>query len=175
MIGNSAAQPEPQPGRAIIGLVNKRDALRTSTAALLAALLVSTFAASAHAQSVGARAGVSVDPDQFYFGGHVETAPLIDRLRFRPNIEIGVGDDRTLVAFNFEFAYHFPSQGTWNVYAGAGPALNLLRFLGDTNSGGGLNLLMGVQHNRGLFAEFKVGTVDSPRVKFAVGYAVRWQ
>ena len=80
-----------------------------------------------------------------------------------------------LVAFNFEFAYHFPSQGTWNVYAGAGPALNLLRFRGDTHAGGGLNLLMGVQHNRGLFAEFKVGTVDSPRVKFAVGYAVRWQ
>jgi hypothetical protein len=155
--------------------VNKSDVVRTSTAALLAALLVSTFAASAHAQSVGARAGVSVDPDQFYFGGHVETAPLIDRLRFRPNIEIGVGDDRTLVAFNFEFAYHFPSQGTWNVYAGAGPALNLLRFRGETDAGGGLNLLMGVQHNRGLFAEFKVGTVDSPRVKFAVGYAVRWQ
>jgi hypothetical protein len=130
---------------------------------------------SANAQSVGVRGGVSVDPDQFYFGGHVESAPLIDRLHFRPNLEVGVGDDRTLVAFNFEFAYHFPSQTTWNVYAGAGPALNLLRFRGDTNPGGGLNLLMGVQHNRGLFAEFKVGTVDSPRVKFAVGYAARWQ
>jgi hypothetical protein len=137
--------------------------------------LLSVSVRPANAQSVGVRGGVSVKPDQFYFGGHVETAPLIDRLHFRPNLEVGVGDDRTLVAFNFEFAYHFPSQTTWNVYAGGGPALNLLRFRGDTDPGGGLNLLMGVQHNRGLFAEFKVGTVDSPRVKFAVGYAVRWQ
>lgn len=137
--------------------------------------LLSLSVGTASAQSVGVRGGVSAKPDQFYFGGHVETAPLIDRLHFRPNLEVGVGDDRTLVAFNFEFAYHFPSQTTWNVYAGAGPALNLLRFRGETDPGGGLNLLMGVQHNRGLFAEFKVGTVDSPRVKFAVGYAARWQ
>ena len=38
----------------------------------------------------GVRAGVSVDPDQFYFGGHIETTPLVDRLRFRPNVEVGV-------------------------------------------------------------------------------------
>ena len=143
--------------------------------AVAAAFLLSFSVRPASAQSVGIRGGVSVNPDQFYFGGHVETAPLIDHLRFRPNLEIGIGDDRTLVAFNFEFAYHFPSRTTWNVYAGAGPALNLLRFQGDTDPGGGLNLLMGVQHERGLFAEFKVGTVDSPRVKFAVGYAARWQ
>jgi hypothetical protein len=134
-----------------------------------------SFAPSAHAQSVGVRAGVSVDPDQFYFGGHLETAPLVDRLTFRPNVEIGVGDNVTLVAFNFEFAYHFASNTSWNVYAGGGPALNLLRFGGDTDPGGGLNLLVGVQHSRGLFAEFKVGTVDSPDVKFGVGYAFRWR
>ena len=34
----------------------------------------------AHAQGPGVRAGVSVDPDQFYFGGHYETGELIDRL-----------------------------------------------------------------------------------------------
>jgi hypothetical protein len=134
-----------------------------------------SFAPAAHAQSVGVRAGVSVNPDQFYFGGHLETAPLVDRLTFRPNVEIGVGDNVTLVAFNFEFAYHFMSTTTWNVYAGGGPALNLLRFRGDTDPGGGLNLLVGVQHERGLFAEFKVGTVDSPDVKFGVGYAFRWR
>ena len=129
----------------------------------------------AHAQEAGIRAGVSIDPDQFYFGGHVETAPLLDHLTFRPNVEIGIGNDQTLVAFNFEFAYHFPSNRTWNIYAGAGPALNLLRFHGETTSGGGLNLLLGVQHERGLFAEFKVGTVDSPNAKLGVGYAFKWR
>ena len=51
---------------------------------------------AAYAQSsAGVRAGVSVNPDQFYFGGHVQTAPLIDRLHFRPNVEIGVGDKQS--------------------------------------------------------------------------------
>ena len=69
--------------------------------------------------SAGIRAGLSVNPDQFYFGGHVETPPLVDQLRFKPNIEIGVGNDVTVVALNVEFAYVFPSQRDWNVYAGA--------------------------------------------------------
>ena len=159
----------------IIGFVKIRRTVRVIVMLVVVGSSLLVSARPSSAQEVGVRGGVSVNPDQFYFGGHVETAPLIDRLHFRPNLEIGIGDDRTLVSFNFEFAYHFPSQANWHVYAGAGPALNLLRFHGETNPGGGLNLLMGVQHNRGLFAEFKVGTVDSPRVKFAVGYAARWQ
>ena len=142
--------------------------------AFLAAGCFLLLAAPAHAQSVGARAGVSGDPDQFYFGGHVETPPLADRIYFRPNVEIGIGDDTTLIAFNVEFAYHFPAKRGWEIYAGTGPALNLVRHNGETVSGGGLNLLIGAQHARGLFTEFKVGTVDSPRVKFAIGYAAHW-
>ena len=88
-------------------------------------------------------------------------------------MEIGVGDDVTLVAFNIEFAYHFPTGANWFAYAGGGPALNLIRFRGDTNSGGGFNLLLGVQHNSGLFAEVKAGLGDSPNVKVGVGYAFR--
>jgi hypothetical protein len=133
------------------------------------------FAIPAAAQEVGVRAGVSVDPNQFYFGGHAETAPLIENLHFRPNLEVGVGNDTTLVAFNIEFAYHFPSQHQWHVYAGGGPALNFIHAGGETASEGGLNLLVGVQHARGLFAEFKVGMLDSPNVKLGVGYAFRWR
>ena len=131
------------------------------------------FAVPAAAQEAGVRAGVSADPDQFYFGGHVETAPLVDRIHFRPNVEIGVGDHVTLVAFNLEFAYHFPTGGNWYTYAGGGPALNVIRFQGNTNSEGGFNLLIGVQHNAGLFAELKAGLADSPNVKIGVGYAIR--
>jgi hypothetical protein len=135
------------------------------------------LAAPAHAQSqqsVGVRAGVSGDPTQFYFGGHYETKPLLSRLTFRPNVEIGVGDNTTLVAFNIEFAYHFPEQHGWNLYVGAGPALNLIHVHDNTDSGGGINFLVGVQSTKGLFAEFKVGAVDSPHVKFGVGYAVHF-
>ena len=52
-----------------------------------------------------------MDPDQFYFGGHVERSPLIDRLHFRPNVEVGFGDDLTLITANMDFVYKFPTSG----------------------------------------------------------------
>ena len=135
---------------------------------LLAVVIVATCAAPSYAQSqFGIRAGVSADPDQFFFGGHFETDPIVERLTFRPNVEIGLGDDVTLVAFNIEFVYSVPLRGhPWRVYFGGGPALNLY----DGDPEGGFNILVGLQHRRGLFTEFKVGTIDSPDVKFTVGY-----
>src|SRR5262245_21195566 len=103
---------------------------------LFTAALLWLFGTPAYAQLIGARAGVSGDPDQFYFGGHAETAPLVGSLTFRPNVEIGLGDDTTVVAFNVEFAYHFATSRAWNIYAGGGPALNLVRFADDTDPGG---------------------------------------
>jgi hypothetical protein len=136
----------------------------------LAALLV---AAPARAQ-VGVRAGVSGSPDQFYFGVHTETKPLLDRLTFRPNAEVGLGDGRTLVALNLEFAWWIPvKRQRFSVYLGGGPAANIYSGHEHGDDGGvfgGLNFLVGVQHKEGLFAELKVGAIDSPSVKFAVGY-----
>jgi hypothetical protein len=137
------------------------------------ALVLLVSAAPASAQTFGGRVGVSASPNQFYFGGHVETPPVADRIRFRPNVEIGVGDDLTLVAFNFELAYHFPGRNGWNVYAGGGPALNILNANSDTSSQGGLNFLVGVQHRDGLFFEVKAGAFDSPDFKVGVGYVFR--
>jgi hypothetical protein len=141
------------------------------SAAALGAAIVAAAPAAAQDLEFGARAGVSVDPDQFYFGGHVQTEPLIDRLRFRPNVEIGLGDDTTLVGFNVEFAYFFPTRSPWQLYAGGGPALNVINRDDDTRSEAGLNVLAGVQHTGGLFFEFKVGAFDSPEFKFGVGYS----
>ena len=95
----------------------------TGLSFLLALLVVS--AAPAAAQDAGVRGGISVDPDQFYFGGHIETSALVDRLHFRPNVEIGFGDDIMLIAANMEFVYKFPRRGGWGLYAGGGPALNI--------------------------------------------------
>jgi hypothetical protein len=128
----------------------------------------------------GVRAGVSGSPGQFVFGGHVETAPLIEHVTFRPNIEIGVGDNVTLIAINFEFAYWIPIQKQpWSVYLGGGPAAVIQSFRGeraghgDSGVGGGFNVLVGLQHKEGLFTEVKVGAMDSPSVKFTVGYVFK--
>jgi len=141
--------------------------------AFVAGFGVFAVAPAAAQTSAGIRAGLSVNPDQFYFGGHVETPPLVDQLRFKPNVEVGVGNDVTVVALNIEFAYVFPSQRAWHVYAGGGPALVVIDASNDTDSGGGFNLLVGAEHQSGLFMEVKVGVVDSPDLKIGVGYSFR--
>ena len=137
------------------------------------------FAAPAAAQGPGVRGGLSVDPDQVYFGGHYETSPLIDRLHFRPNLELGLGDDVVTTSFNMEFVYKFPSRTDWRLFAGGGPAVNFYSFddgrgRGDgTHTEGGFNFLFGAEHRGGLFFEVKVGAIDSPDVKFGVGWTFR--
>jgi len=153
--------------------------VKRSRLALLT-IIVCTVASTARAQgsgTVGIRAGVSGSPGQFYAGLHYESEPFVEQLRFRPNIEIGVGGNQTLVALNFEFAYYVPldtgrrnARKVWSLYIGAGPALVIDRVTNNTNTGGGFNILIGAQHSRGFFTELKVGMIDSPGVKFGVGY-----
>ena len=135
--------------------------------------------AAASAQGPGVRAGVSIDPDQFYFGGHYETSALVDNVHFRPNVEAGLGDDLTTIALNFEFIYKFPQRNRWRLYAGAGPAMNFYSFDrgpgedNEWNSEAGVNFLIGVEQSEGLFFEFKIGAIDSPELKFGVGWTFR--
>ena len=146
----------------------------TPTAALLFCLVVGVAARPAAAQDLGLRVGVSADPNQFYFGGHANIGPVADKIWFRPNIEVGVGDDVTLVAFNFELVYRMPlKQKPWQLYVGGGPALNVSRRPNETNPEGGFNIVLGVEHARGLFAELKVGALHSPGFKFGIGYTFR--
>ncbi len=131
---------------------------------------------------VGLHAGVSVDPEQFYLGGQADFGPVVERLWFRPNIDIGFGDHRTLFALNGEFAYWFPPFRTtdWRLYAGAGPAINIYHYdrgfrddppgFDETKAKGGFNFLAGLSHPSGFFGELKVGAWGSPAVRFAVGY-----
>ena len=134
-------------------------------------------ATPALAQDGGIRGGISIDPDQFYFGGHLETGPLVERLHFRPNVEVGFGDDLTLIAANMEFVYKFSRNRGLNLYAGGGPALNIFMVDGagdnDSETEAGFNVLVGAETPRGLFFEFKFGLIDSPELKFGVGYTWR--
>jgi hypothetical protein len=147
----------------------------SSLSFLLGVVLFS--ATPALAQDGGVRGGISVDPDQFYFGGHLETSPLVDRVHFRPNVEVGIGDDLTLIAANMEFVYKFTRNRGWNVYAGGGPALNIYMVDSpgddDSETEAGFNVLGGIESAGGLFFEFKLGLIDSPELKFGVGYTWR--
>lgn len=132
------------------------------------------FASPAKAQSRGGvQGGISVNPDQLYFGGLVETTPLVDRWRFRPNVNIGVGDNMTLVGLDFDFKYTFApraSRQPWSLYAGAGPTLNFARANGNSDSNAGFNIFGGAQNSKGMFFELKVGLANGPDMRFGVGY-----
>jgi len=148
---------------------------------LLTWLVIGFFpitASSLYAQGdAGVRVGLSIDPDQFYFGGHLERGPIVENLWFRPNLEIGIGSNRTLIGLNIEFAYWISLQSSqWDFYVGAGPAINIFIF-GDGPPGrdndveAGFNMLLGLAHDDGFFTELKVGALDSPDLKFGVGYS----
>lgn len=144
----------------------------TGLSFLLGVVLFSSTPALA--QDGGIRGGISIDPDQFYFGGHLETSALVNRVHFRPNVEVGIGDDLTLIAANMEFVYKFSNSRPWNLYAGGGPALNIFMVDDvDSETEAGFNALVGLESSKGLFFEFKLGMVDSPDFKFGVGYTWR--
>ena len=147
---------------------------RTVVSLSVVVLAVAFWPASASAQDLGVRAGASVDPDQFYFGGHYDSRPLVEQLHFRPNVELGVGDDITTLALNFEFVYKLPIDGgPWNLYAGGGPAVNFYSFDDNSSTEGGLNVVFGAEAAQGVFFEIKLGALDSPDLKVGVGYTWR--
>lgn len=105
--------------------------------------------------SAGARAGFSLSPDQFIVGGHLESPDLpqqfLERLTFRPTFEVGVSDADTRVMIHLEFALWAPFPDTpFSAYAVVGPGLEL-----SNSAGGVVTFGVGVQHDKGYFAELK--------------------
>ena len=146
----------------------------------VAAIFLMLSADPAHAQvRFGVQGWASITPDQAFVGGHAVTPPLVPNLRFRPGVDFGFGDDIMLTAINLEMTYTFASQREWNIYAGGGPAINIYNFddfgtaIDGTDTRAGFNLIVGAMHGSGLFAEMKIGTIDSPDLKFGVGYTFR--
>ncbi len=66
----------------------------------------------------GLRAGFSSAPDQFVVGLHYDAGEPARRLRFMPNIDLGVGDHRTVVTMNPDLVYSFPVENAGSIYAG---------------------------------------------------------
>jgi hypothetical protein len=160
----------------MVGSLQVRLSMKQVIFVIVAAVLL---AIPAQAQEgIGIRGGVSADPGQFYFGGHAAFGPVVDKLWFRPNLEVGVGNNLTLIALNAEFAYWIPlRKNPWNVYLGGGPAANIFTSGGIRNRDSavrpGFNLLIGLAERRGLFTEIKIGAIDSPSFKFGIGYTFR--
>jgi len=130
-------------------------------------------------QGWGPRVGATVNPDQFHFGAHADFGGMASHLRFEPSLEMGVGDNMTVLALNGDVAYRFASRwDTWTPFLGAGGSVF---FVGDdnglmdgTDTNAGISALGGIE--KGLssgsrfFLEGKVGFADAPDFQVNAGW-----
>ena len=98
---------------------------------LAAALLLAACALPAAAQDIGfntwgVRAGASDDPDQVVVGVQADFGEFIPNLRFQPNVELGLGDDTTILSLTAPVHYRFPVEGSLILYAGGGVTLGFI-------------------------------------------------
>jgi len=140
---------------------------------ILLTLVLSLVAGGASAGQYGIRGGLSVDPDQFHFGGHVDLGPVIETVRIVPNIEIGLGSHETWFTFNGDFIYDFP-QTPWSVGGELGINVVNRDGPGSNDTDIGLSALgdyrVALSSGKTLLLEAKLGLSDSPNFKFTVGW-----
>jgi hypothetical protein len=163
--------------------------MKTSARILVALAIAAVAAAPALAQEeaggasptlqkFGLRAGwTSWDSlNQFHFGAHYLAGELFPNVELTPNVEIGVGDDATIVAVQADLAYQFTEffQKPWGLYGGGSLAFNYYKPSGfDSDTDLGLSLVAGGKYDfasgRQGMLEIRVGLMDSPDFKLTVG------
>jgi len=127
----------------------------------------------------GARAGYTSwdELNQVHVGGHVIVAEVLPNIDYTPSVEIGFGDDLTLLTLNNDLTYRFTELTTapWGLYGGGGLSLHRLEsdYL-DGDAELGLNAVVGGTYelaggNR-LRAEVRIGIMDTPDLKLTFGY-----
>ncbi|HEX7184406.1 MAG TPA: hypothetical protein VF756_21445 [Thermoanaerobaculia bacterium] len=68
----------------------------------------------------GPRAGVADNPDQIVLGAQADFGEFIPRLRFQPDVELGLGDDHTILSLSAPVHYLLPLEGNFTLYGGGG-------------------------------------------------------
>jgi hypothetical protein len=153
----------------------------------LALLAMLPLAASAGSfSSYGPELGFSQSPDQFVVGGHLKWNSVAPHLDFAPGINLGLGDNLTLVTFNGDFHYRIVSNTSWQPYVGGGVGIHFAsadngfaggRNTADSNMHAGGHFIAGAtiptQGKSNFFTELKLGFGDSPDLKAIAGWNFR--
>ena len=155
---------------------------RLGVAAVVLVCFVAVWASPAQAQSsshaaINFSGGGSIDPEQFYAGVSWESPDIGGRFRIRPGIDGGFGDGLRLGTINIDLLVKF-QLGTsgWSLIQGGGPTIVIVKFSDfpdeqELHAGG--SYLFGFQHDKGFFAEFRVGGGNYvPQLKMGVGWAI---
>jgi hypothetical protein len=138
----------------------------------------------------GVRVGVSqgpslegdFDPDQIYGGVHFELGEFARDVRFRPVLEVGFGDDVTLLQAIADVHYVFSKVQVWKPYVGGGVGLTFVKLndapsgVDDTDNEIGLMGVGGIETKlksaTKFFLEVRVGLGDDdPDLKLGAGWS----
>jgi len=124
----------------------------------------------------GVRVGLSSDPDQVYGGFHWDLGEFAHNVRFRPNLEIGFGDNVDVLMANAEVHYVFSKVQVWKPYVGGSTGFIYANpDAGDSDTDLTLTGVGGVETKlksaTSFFIEGKVGLTDNePDFKAGVGW-----
>lgn len=124
-----------------------RIGLRVCHGIMAAIVLLAATNASA-AFNLGARAGISVNPDQFVIGGQATIGSLLPRIDLVPSLDVGFGNDLSLTALNLDLQFNLPSlpEVSPNIYVGAGPTITRADYdKGGSDTKVGISLVAGLR------------------------------
>ena len=107
---------------------------------LLSALVLSALPAISAEMGLrgwGLRAGVASDPDQVLLGAHWDLGDVAPQLRMVPNVQLGIGDDATVLEGTLPVHYVFGKvDAGFAPYVGGGLAVAWIDFDHDDNGNG---------------------------------------
>ena len=141
---------------------------------ILAVLLAAVVPAAAGAeafQTIGPHLGFSSGPDQVIVGGQLQMGDIAPQVDFLPGVDLGFGDDMTLLTLNGDFHYRFKvTDMTWQPYLGGGVAITF----GEGESAAGGTFIGGAEvptkTGSRFFVEGKIGFGDNYDFKFLAGW-----
>ena len=156
----------------------KKTLFTVMTIVLLSSLTAFANARPVGLYGIGPRLGMTVNPDQFHFGVHFDFGDISNNLMMQPNLEIGIGDNLTVVAPTFELDYRFrPDWGAWTPYLGGGIGpIFYSHENGNSNSEVAVYMQFGIGKGSALnrsghfFIEGKLGLADAPDFKGTIGW-----
>lgn len=104
----------------------RRAALALLVLSLLAGSAVPAAAQDIAYRGIGLRAGVADDPDQGVVGVQFNFGEFIPNLRFQPHLDVGFGDDTTIVSATAPVHYRLPLESSLTLYGGAGVTVGFI-------------------------------------------------
>jgi hypothetical protein len=157
--------------------------LRRSLLALALVAMLPVVSSAEPFAAFGPHLGFSSGPDQFVFGGHLQWGDVAPQLDFVPGIDLGIGDNTTVVSLNGDFHYRIDTKTQWQPYVGGGVGIHFSSFDnpgpapdGSSTDAGGHFIAGADVQTKGrsrFFAELKLGFADSPDFKAVAGWSFK--